>query len=367
MSASIRDFIQAMPKVELHLHLEGSLEPELMFALAKRNQIEIPFKTIEEVKEAYNFTDLQSFLDIYYQGMNVLQTEQDFYDLTMAYMEKIASENVRHVEVFFDPQGHTGRGVDFDTVLSGITKALDDAKDKFGTSSEIIMCFLRHLPEKHTDETRATFPGELDAEETLDQLLASPFRDRIIGVGLDSSEVGHPPSKFENVFKRARQEGLLLLAHAGEEGPSDYVYEALDVLKVDRIDHGNRSMENPDLVKRLAQMEVGLTVCPLSNLELRNVRDDDMTQHPLKTMLDAGLKATVNSDDPSYFGGYMNDNFIAVAEALNLNKRDLVTLAQNAIDVSFLSDERKAELTKELSNFFSGWAQATKPVPGLAP
>lgn len=318
-------FIAGLPKAELHLHIEGSLEPELMFALAQRNGVTIPFASVEEVRAAYAFSNLQDFLDIYYQGMGVLHTEQDFHDLTAAYCARAHADNVRHIEIFFDPQGHTTRGIAFGTVIAGITRALDEARANYGMTSKLIMCFLRHL-------------SEADAEATLDE--AMPWLDRIDGVGLDSSEVGHPPAKFERVFDRARGLGLKLVAHAGEEGPPAYVHEALDLLNVDRIDHGNRSLEDPALVARLVTERMTLTVCPLSNLKLCVV--DDMAAHPLKTMLDAGLHATVNSDDPSYFGGYVNANYHAVAEALDLSKADLVTLARNSFTGSFLSEADKA-------------------------
>jgi adenosine deaminase len=318
-------FIAGLPKAELHLHIEGSLEPELMFELAQRNGVAIPFASVEEVRAAYAFSNLQDFLDIYYQGMGVLHTEQDFHDLTAAYLARAHADTVRHVEIFFDPQGHTERGVAFKTVITGITRALDEAEAQHGITSKLILCFLRHL-------------SEAEAEATLDEAL--PWLDRIDGVGLDSSEVGHPPSKFARVFARARGLGLKIVAHAGEEGPPAYVHEALDLLKVDRIDHGNRSLEDPALVARLAAEGMTLTVCPLSNLKLCVV--DDIAAHPLRTMLDAGLKATVNSDDPSYFGGYVGANYLAVADALDLSKAELVTLAQNSFTGSFLDDAAKA-------------------------
>ncbi|MFZ5724959.1 MAG: adenosine deaminase [Pseudomonadota bacterium] len=318
-------FIARLPKAELHLHIEGSLEPELMFRLAQRNGVAIPFASIDDVRAAYAFSNLQDFLDIYYQGMGVLQAEQDFYDLTAAYCARANADNVRHIEIFFDPQGHTARGVAFETVIAGITRALDDAEARYAMTSRLILCFLRHL-------------SEAEAEATLDEAL--PFLGRIAGVGLDSSELGHPPAKFERVFARARALGLKLVAHAGEEGPPEYVHEALDLLKVDRIDHGNRSLEDPALVARLAASGMTLTVCPLSNLKLCVV--DDVMDHPLKTMLDAGLRATVNSDDPSYFGGYVNANYQAVADALDLSRDDLVMLARNSFTGSFLSDAEKA-------------------------
>lgn len=318
-------FIAALPKAELHLHIEGSLEPELMFALAARNKVAIPFESVEAVRAAYDFSNLQDFLDIYYQGMAVLLTEADFFDLTAAYLDRAHADGVRHVEIFFDPQGHTARGVAFATVIGGITRALDDGLERLGVTSKLIMCFLRHL-------------SEAEAEATLDEAL--PHLDRIAGVGLDSSESGHPPTKFARVFARARSLGLKLVAHAGEEGPAAYVHEALDVLGVDRIDHGNRSLDDPALVARLAADGMCLTVCPLSNTKLCVV--DDMTRHPLKTMLDAGLVATVNSDDPAYFGGYVNANFVAVADALDLSRAELTRLARNSFTGSFLSPAEQA-------------------------
>ncbi len=331
-----KEFIEKMPKAELHLHIEGSFEPELMFEIAQRNQIEIPYKSVEEVKRAYNFNNLQEFLDIYYAGANVLQTEQDFYDLTWAYLQRVHRENVIHTEIFFDPQTHTDRGIAFDTVIKGIHQALEDGKKQLGISSQLIMSFLRHLSED-------------DAFKTLEQAL--PYQSWIAGVGLDSSEVGNPPSKFQKVFEIARQAGFKLVAHAGEEGPADYVWEALDLLKIDRLDHGNRSLEDSDLVERLVKEKMALTVCPLSNLKLKVV--NDLQKHPLKTMLDKGLKATVNSDDPAYFGGYMNDNFWAVAQALDLNKHDLYQLSRNAFEASFVSPEKQQEMIQKLDAYFA--------------
>lgn len=331
---SLDHFIEGLPKVELHLHIEGSLEPELMFVLAQRNKIQIPFKSVEEVREAYNFSNLKDFLDIYYQGMNVLQKEQDFYDLTWAYLQRVAKQNVMHVEIFFDPQGHTERGVKFETVLDGITRALDDGRRQLGVSSFLIMCFLRHLSED------AAF-------ETLEQAL--PYKHRILGVGLDSSEKGHPPSKFKNVFAEVKKEGFLIMAHAGEEGPPEYVWEALDIIHVNRIDHGNRSLEDDKLVARLVKDGMALTVCPLSNLKLCVVKD--IKQHPLKKMVGLGLKATINSDDPAYFGGYMNENFKAVTNALGLEKTDLLTITRNSINASFLDKNGKDALHAKLDNY----------------
>lgn len=340
-------FIENMLMVELHLHIEGSLEPELMFKLAQRNNIKIPFASVEGIKEAYNFSELQDFLDIYYQGMNVLQTEEDFYDLTMAYLQKIAGENVRHTEIFFDPQGHTDRGILFATVINGIDSALKEGEKNLGVSSHLIMSFLRHLDEE-------------SAFETLEMALS--YKDKILGVGLDSSEMGHPPSKFERVFAQARKEGFqVAVAHAGEEGPPEYIWQALDLLKVDRLDHGNRSLEDSALVQRLVKENMALTVCPLSNLKLCVVRD--MARHPLKKMLDLGLKATVNSDDPAYFGGYMNDNYKAVAKALDLNEKDIVKLVRNSIEASFLPEKRKEALHQELDDYVATYIENLKSAP----
>jgi adenosine deaminase len=318
-------FIAQLPKAELHLHLEGSFEPELMFAIARRNKVAIPYETAEDVRAAYRFSNLQDFLDIYYAGASVLLTERDFYDLTHAYLKRVAADNVRHVEVFFDPQTHTDRGVPFAVVIDGIARALQDGEKEFGITAKLILSFLRHLSEE-------------SAFATLRE--AEPYLDRLTGVGLDSSELGHPPSKFTRVFAAARSRGLKLVAHAGEEGPPDYVWEALDILKVDRIDHGNRSLEDPRLVERLAGDGMTLTVCPLSNHRLCVV--SDLTRHPLKRMLQLGLKATINSDDPAFFGGYVGDNFRAVAAALPLTREDLATLAVNSFAGSFLNDAEKA-------------------------
>lgn len=330
----MKDFIKGLPKVELHLHIEGTLEPELMFSLAKRNHVQLPYATVEEIRAAYQFTNLQDFLDIYYQGMSVLLNEQDFYDLTMAYLQQVHQQNVVHVEIFFDPQGHTERGVEFATVVNGISSALTDAEAQFGISSKLILCFLRHL-------------SEAAALDTYEQALA--HRDKIDGFGLDSSEVGHPPEKFARVFAKAKADGFKVVAHAGEEGPPEYVWEALDILQVDRIDHGNRSLEDPALIQRIVDQELALTVCPLSNLKLCVV--DDLQQHPLKQMLALGLKATVNSDDPAYFGGYMNENFLEIAKAVNLTREEIITLAENAIAASFASADRKREMQQQLSEY----------------
>ncbi|WP_180023962.1 adenosine deaminase [Acinetobacter sp. YH1901134] len=325
------ELIRALPKAELHVHIEGTFEPELMFAIAQRNNIAIPYQSVEELKEAYNFHNLQSFLDIYYAGANVLIHEQDFYDLAWAYLEKCAEDHVVHTEMFFDPQTHTDRGVAFETVLNGLQRACDDAKTKLGISSHLIMCFLRHLSED------AAF-------STLDQAL--PYKDQIIGVGLDSSEVGHPPSKFERVFAKAREAGFLIVAHAGEEGPAEYVWEALDLLKVNRVDHGVRSEEDPALMQRLIAEKMPLTVCPLSNLKLCVV--NDMADHNIRRLLQQGVHVTVNSDDPSYFGGYMNDNFVAITKALDLSNVELKQLAINSFEASFISDAEKQAWIKKI-------------------
>ena len=317
----VRSFVRGLPKAELHLHLEGSLEPEMLMRLARRNKVGIPFRSVEEVRAAYRFTELQDFLDIYYQGMNVLRGEEDFHDLTMAYLERAAADGTVHVEVFYDPQGHTGRGIPFAVATDGILAALADGRERLGITSLLILCILRHLPE---DDGFATFRQ------------AEPWiaDGRIAGLGLDSTERDNPPGKFERLYAAAREAGLRLVAHAGEEGPAAYVADAVDLLGVDRIDHGNRALEDPVLVRRLAERGITLTVCPLSNLRLCGVTD--MRRHPLKRMLDAGLRATVNSDDPAYFGGYLLDNFVAVAEALELGRQDLVTLIRNSIEGSFL-------------------------------
>ncbi len=326
-------FIAGLPKAELHLHIEGSLEPEMMFSLAQRNGVSLVFESVEAIRTAYDFSNLQDFLDIYYQGMAVLLTEQDFFDLTTAYLDRAATDGVRHVEIFFDPQGHTARGVPMANVVGGIARALTEAEER-GITSQLIMCFLRHLP-------------EADAEATLDAAL--PFLSLIHGVGLDSSEVGHPPEKFARVFARARSLGLKIVAHAGEEGPPDYVWQALDVLQVDRIDHGNRALEDTALVQRIVSDGLTLTVCPLSNLKLCVV--DDLSQHPLRRILAAGLRATVNSDDPAYFGGYVNANFVAVADALDLTRDEILTLARNSFTGSFLPPAEQAVHLAAIDSF----------------
>ena len=318
-------FIAGLPKAELHLHIEGSLEPELMFALAKRNGVVLPFETIEAVRKAYEFSRLQDFLDIYYQGAQVLLTRADFHDLGMAYFRRLAADSGRHAEIFFDPQTHTDRGLPFSVAIEGLLSAMDEAEKTLGVTSKLILCFLRHL-------------DEAAAFETLEA--AKPYLDRLAGVGLDSSELGHPPSKFARVFEAAARLGLKRVAHAGEEGPPSYVWEALDLLHVDRIDHGNRALEDDALVARLAAEQMTLTVCPLSNLKLCVV--GDMTAHPIKTMLAKGLKPTLNSDDPAYFGGYLNDNYRAAARGVDLGLEDLATLARNSFTGSFLTPEQQA-------------------------
>jgi adenine deaminase len=330
-------FIECIPKAELHIHIEGSLEPELMFELAQRNRVTLPYKSVRDVRKAYEFSDLQSFLQVYYQGMRVLVHERDFYDLTWAYLRKAHSQNVRHTEMFFDPQAHAGRGITFETVINGIHHAMVDVEQRLGISSKLIMCFLRDLSEE-------------SAIATLEQAL--PFKDWIIAVGLDSAEVGHPPEKFSRVFDRARAEGFLTVAHAGEEGPPEYIWQALDRLKVSRIDHGDRCLEDPDLTARLAANGIPLTVCPLSNVKLRVF--ESIEKHPLKKLLDSGLCATVNSDDPAYFGGYVTENFLAVKKALELDRNDICRLARNSFEAAFLRLDQKQVFLDELDNYVSG-------------
>tara|TARA_Y100000590_G_scaffold469817_1_gene659913 strand:- start:63 stop:1058 length:996 start_codon:yes stop_codon:yes gene_type:complete len=322
----IIEFIKKTPKTELHLHIEGTLEPDLLFKLAKRNKIQIPYANIGEIKAAYNFTNLQSFLDIYYQGANVLIKEEDFFDLTWAYLLKCKEDNVVHTEIFFDPQTHTNRGIKFDIIINGIYKALLKAKKDFGLTSEIIVCFLRHL-------------DEASAFEILDQALL--HKDKIIGVGLDSSELGHPPNKFERVYKKAIEKGFLTVAHAGEEGPTDYIWEAINLLKVKRIDHGVQCFNDEKLVKKLQEDQIPLTVCPLSNVKLCVFKN--LKEHNLKKMLNKKLMVMVNSDDPAYFGGYINKNLIESQAALNLTMKDVKTLIINSFKSSFLKEKKKME------------------------
>jgi adenosine deaminase len=332
---TLNSFIEALPKIELHLHIEGTLEPGMMFELAQRNNVHLPYATVQEVHDAYHFTNLQSFLDIYYQGAKVLQTSQDFYDLMWAYLKKASEQNVRHAEIFFDPQTHTERGIPFEVFMNGLVSAKEDAMKVFGISSELIMCFLRHLsPES--------------ALKTLEE--AQPFKDKIFGVGLDSSEMGRPPSLFKDVFDRASAAGYVTVAHAGEEGPAEYVWEAVNLLDVKRIDHGVRSIDDPKLIQFLVENQIPLTVCPLSNIKLRVF--EDMSHHNIKQLLDLGVCVTINSDDPAYFGGYMNENFYATQLGLNLSKADLIQISRNAVKASFLDQDRKDALNSELDDYY---------------
>jgi adenosine deaminase len=334
MTNNLSSLIAGMPKAELHLHIEGTLEPELALRLAARNGVTLPYGSVEALRAAYQFADLQSFLDIYYAGASVLKQEEDFYDLTWAYLERAKADNVVHTEIFFDPQTHTARGVSFATVVTGITRALEDAGRRLGISSRLIMCFLRHL-------------SEAEAFATVDAAL--PFREQIVGVGLDSSERGHPPSKFERVFVRCRELGWRVVAHAGEEGPPAYIIEALDLLKAERIDHGVRCLEDQGLVARLAREQVPLTVCPLSNVKLCVF--PDMQRHNLKRLLEAGLRVTINSDDPAYFGGYVNDNFTAAQQALDLSRDDVRELAKNSFLGSFIAEADKRRFCAALDAY----------------
>ena len=333
------DLLRAMPKAELHMHIEGSLEPELIFALAQRNGVVIPYANVEQLRSAYAFTDLQSFLDIYYAGASVLLHEQDFYDMASAYFVKAAADNVVHAELFFDPQTHTARGVGIDIVINGLHRACVDAQKELGISASLIMCFLRHLSEQQ-------------AFETLEQAL--PYRDKIIGIGLDSGEVGNPPEKFSRVFARCRELGFRLVAHAGEEGPPAYIWTALDELKVERIDHGVQASKDAALMQRLAKDRIALTVCPLSNLKLCVFPDLD--SHNLKQLLDAGLAATVNSDDPAYFGGYMNENFTQTFAASGMTAQHAYTLARNSFEASFIDATAKRRYIDKLDACFAAFA-----------
>lgn len=333
--SDLQNIIQGIPKTELHLHIEGSFEPELMFEIATRNNIELAYDSIESLKKAYKFNNLQEFLDIYYTGAQVLIHEQDFFDLTWAYLTKVHSQNVVHVEVFFDPQTHTDRGIDFEVVITGIRKALEKAKDELNISYRLIMSYLRHLSEE-------------EAFKTLESSL--PYKDWIDGVGLDSSELGNPPSKFVNVFKASSEHGFKLVAHAGEEGPSDYIWEALDLLNIVRIDHGNRCLDDEKLIERLLKDNIALTLCPLSNLELKVIQK--VEDHPVAKMLDRGILATIHSDDPAYFGGYMNENYFETAKALNLNNDQLMQLAVNGFEASWLNEADKENRIIEVKNYF---------------
>ncbi len=334
MSKTSYDWLNKLPKIELHLHIEGTLESELMFELAQRNAISLPYNNVEEVKAAYQFNNLQDFLDIYYQGAQVLQSEQDFYDLTWAYINKCREQNVVHVEPFFDPQTHTSRGISFATVISGICRALEDGEKEFGITYCLIMCFLRHL-------------SEAEAIETLE--LAKPYLEKIDGVGLDSSELNHPPEKFSQVFSLAKELGLKLVAHAGEEGPAGYIWSALDNLNVERIDHGVRALDDTELVARLIESKIPLTVCPLSNVKLKVF--ESMSEHTILTMLELGLSVCVNSDDPSYFGGYITENFNELLQHLALSKKQAKQLVENSINGSFASKLRKKEIQVLLDDY----------------
>ncbi|WP_416696227.1 adenosine deaminase [Candidatus Pseudothioglobus sp. Uisw_050_01] len=336
MSEISHKWLNGLPKIELHLHIEGTLEPELLFKLAKRNSIQLPFNSVNEVKKAYQFSNLQDFLDIYYQGAEVLLHKQDFYDLTWAYLLMCKQQNVMHIEPFFDPQTHTVRGVPFETIVSGIAEALADGKGKLGITSRLIMCFLRHLSEESAIETLKS---------------SEQFTDVIYGVGLDSAEMGNPPEKFINVFTKAKGMGYKLVAHAGEEGPASYIWSSLDVLNVQRIDHGIRAIDDPDLMLRLIESQMPLTICPLSNVKLRVF--DNMASHTILDMLDLGVCVTVNSDDPSYFGGYMTENFLALYDSLELSRDQAISLINNSIDASFAEDSRKKELSNLLQTYIS--------------
>ena len=336
MSEISHKWLNGLPKIELHLHIEGTLEPELLFKLAKRNSIQLPFNSVNEVKKAYQFSNLQDFLDIYYQGAEVLLHKQDFYDLTWAYLLMCKQQNVMHVEPFFDPQTHTVRGVPFETIVSGIAEALADGKAKLGITSRLIMCFLRHLSEESAIETLKS---------------SEQFTDVIYGVGLDSAEMGNPPEKFINVFSKAKDMGYKLVAHAGEEGPASYIWSSLDVLNVQRIDHGIRAIDDPDLMLRLIESQMPLTICPLSNVKLRVF--DTMASHTILDMLDLGVCVTVNSDDPSYFGGYMTENFLALYDSLELSRDQAIRLINNSIDASFAEGSRKKELSNLLQTYIA--------------
>jgi adenosine deaminase len=324
MTINTDQLIEHLPKAELHVHIEGTLEPEMMLALAQRNNVELPYDTVEEIHAAYEFDGLQDFLDLYYAGMSVLIEERDFRDLTRAYLDKMAEQGVTHVEIFFDPQGHTDRGVTFETVLGGILNGLEKGKNELGITSKLIMCFLRHLPEEEAFEALAS---------------ACRHKEHIHAVGLDSGEAGNPPANFARVYEAARKEGFIAVAHAGEEGPAAYVSDALDILKVSRVDHGNHALDDPKLVARMVREKTPLTMCPLSNLRLKGI--PSLAAHPIKQALDAGLLATVNSDDPSYFGGYINDNYKAVSAAVGLTPGEIITLAKNSFAASFLDDRDK--------------------------
>lgn len=331
---NISEFINNIPKAELHLHIEGTFEPELMFEIAARNQVKLSYNNVEALKNAYNFNNLQEFLDIYYIGSRVLQKEVDFYDLTMAYLKKAADQHVVHAEIFFDPQTHLENNIPFDVFFNGIYKATQDAEQKYQIHSQLIMCFLRHLSEE-------------SAFDTLEKAL--PFHDKIMGIGLDSSELGNPPIKFKSLYAKAKSMGFKLVAHAGEEGPVDYIREALEHLSIHRIDHGNQTKDDEHLLNEVAEKKIPLTMCPLSNLKLAVVKD--MKDHPLKNLMDKNVFVTVNSDDPAYFGGYINENLHAVQQALNLSLEDIIVLAKNSFDASFISQEKKDYYNNMIDNF----------------
>jgi len=334
---SLESFIKGIPKAELHLHIEGTFELEHLLAIAGRNSIKLEYGSVEELRAAYDFENLQDFLNIYYKGVEVLMRELDFYDLTLAYLKKAHSQKVLHTEVFFDPQAHTSRGIDFRTVITGIHRALTDAEEKLGISTGLIMCFLRDL-------------DPISAMETLEEAL--PYKSWIVAVGLDSTEVDYPPSRFQKVFERAHEEGFLAVAHAGEEGPAEYIWQAVDLLKVSRIDHGTRSLDDENLAQELVRRKIPLTVCPLSNLRLRVT--ERMENHPLREMMEKGLLVTINSDDPAYFGGYINENYLAAQEAFQLDKEDIYRLAKNSFEASFLDTPKKEEMIAKLDEYMSG-------------
>ncbi len=334
MDENLKRYIELIPKAELHVHIEGTFEPELIFEISQRNNVPLKYNSVDDLRKAYSFNNLQEFLDIYYEAAKVLLHEQDFYDLTMAYLQKAHADNVVYTEIFFDPQTHTERGVSFETVINGITRAMTDAKAQLGISSKLIMCFLRHLSEQ-------------SAMETLVEAL--PHKDKIIAIGLDSSEKGNPPGKFFNVFNRVREEGFFVVCHAGEEGPAEYVWEAIDLLEAERIDHGVASIHDEVLMEELRNREIPLTVCPLSNLKLKVV--NDLKQVPVKTFLEKGILVTLNSDDPSYFGGYVNDNYLQTAEALNLSRNDIYTLAKNSFLASFITENERDFFLEKLRKF----------------
>lgn len=334
MDQNLEKYIRLIPKAELHVHIEGTFEPELIFEIAQRNNVPLKYDSEEELRKAYEFNNLQEFLTIYFEAAKVLLHEQDFYDLTMAYLRRVHADNVVYAEIFFDPQTHTERGVSFDTVINGITRAMKDAEAEFGISSKLIMCFLRHLSEQSAMETLQT---------------ALKHKDKMIAIGLSSSEKGNPPSKFFNVFNQVREEGFFVVAHAGEEGPAEYVWEAIDLLEVERIDHGVSSVNDPDLMQELLEREIPLTVCPLSNVKLKVF--ENLKDVPVKTFLEKGLLVTLNSDDPSYFGGYINENYLQTAKVQNLSRKDIYTLAKNSFTASFITESERKTYLEKLNEF----------------